>query len=245
MPRYLLIPRRRRGLLAVLSLAVLASVGGAFLLSGSQQEADSPATPTSVSGPPWIYGTHSARFTLVAFADFECPYCQTTIPRLLRWVQENPEVSLQWHHLPLPAHEPMASYEARLAECRGEVAGSAAFWDAVIWIYTHTRGSGLGPMEPMGSADLNVPVQECLDSERTAETVRSQAAAATAEGITATPTLRLLDRETGRSIKLEGAVDEDVLLSALDWLSLPPDTKDDAAVGSTPTSDADAGNVLR
>ncbi|MBN3849441.1 DsbA family protein [Paraburkholderia sp. Ac-20342] len=244
MPRYLFIRRRRRGLLAMLSLAVLVGAGGALLLSSRQQQADSPATlAVAASGPPWIYGKSSARFTLVAFADFECPYCQTTIPRLLRWVQENPDVALQWHHLPLPAHEPMASQEASLAECRGQVAGSAAFWDTVVWIYAHTRGNGQGPAESPPNSGAGM--QACLASGRAAEVVRSQADAATDEGITATPTLRLLDRETGRSLKLEGAVDEDVLLSALDWLSLPPDTVEGTEVGSAKTPAADAGEIPR
>lgn len=140
MPRYLFIRRRRRGLFAILSVAILAAVGGAVLLSNSpQQDSPPPAPPaTAISGPPWIYGDSTARFTLVVYADFECPYCQAYIPQLMRWVKTNPEVALQWHHLPLAAHEPVASREALLAECFGEAGGAPMFWEAVEWIYTHS-----------------------------------------------------------------------------------------------------------
>ncbi|MDF6002597.1 hypothetical protein P4050_35400 [Pseudomonas aeruginosa] len=49
----------------------------------------------------------------------------------------------------------------------------------------------------------------------------AQAAEAATGGINVTPTLRLKDSRTGRMLKLEGAVDQDTLLSALDWLSQP------------------------
>src|SRR6266851_99555 len=68
------------------------------------------------AGPPWIYGTEGARFTLVEYADLECPYCQAYFPILRRWIDAHPEVNWQWHHLPLSVHEPATSREARIAE---------------------------------------------------------------------------------------------------------------------------------
>ncbi len=86
-------------------------------------------------GPPWVYGRMDAQFTLVEYADLECPYCQAYFPVLKRWIDANPEVNWQWHHLPLPIHEPATSREARLAECAGETGGRTAFWASVEWIY--------------------------------------------------------------------------------------------------------------
>ena len=37
------------------------------------------ATPTSATapaGPPWRYGRADARFTVVEYADLECPFCR-------------------------------------------------------------------------------------------------------------------------------------------------------------------------
>nr|WP_277425496.1 DsbA family protein [Pseudomonas chlororaphis] len=172
--------------------------------------------------PPWVYGNSTARFTMVLYADFECPYCQAYIPQLMRWVKVNPDVALRWHHLPLAAHEPVASREALLAECFGETGGAPMFWDAVEWIYAHTQGNGQGVVESNNPPGLSSARQACMNDERAAAIVRTQTEEATAAGITATPTLRLLDGETGRTLKLEGAVDDDVLLSALDWLSSAP-----------------------
>jgi protein-disulfide isomerase len=76
-------------------------------------------------GPPWIYGKPDARFTVVEYADLECPYCRAYFPVLKHWIDANPDVNWQWHHLPLSIHEPAATSEARLAECVGETGDSA------------------------------------------------------------------------------------------------------------------------
>ncbi|EGH34861.1 DSBA oxidoreductase, partial [Pseudomonas syringae pv. japonica str. M301072] len=49
---------------------------------------------------------------------------------------------------------------------------------------------------------------------------------ASQDGITATPTLVIKDKQSGRSIKLQGAPDGDVLLSAMDWLASRPTAGD-------------------
>ncbi len=83
-------------------------------LAAAGSEASKPA------GPPWLYGRADARFTVVGYADLECPYCRAYFPALKRWIDAHPEVNWQWHHLPLSMREPAATAGARLAECAGE-----------------------------------------------------------------------------------------------------------------------------
>ena len=149
-------------------------------------------------------------------------------PLLKRWVGGNADVTLQWHHLPLAAHEPAASAEARLAECVGEAGGHAAFWQAVEWVYAHTRSDGQGLPEGQRYPDLTPAIEQCLASERPDAPIRTQTAEATNSGVTATPSLRLRDRQTGKAILLQGPIEGDALLSAMDMLAA-----DDPA---TPTS---------
>lgn len=101
----------------------------------STPQTSAPVSETQVAGPPWQMGNPEGRFTLTLYADLECPFCRSYFPVLKRWVAGNADVALQWHHLPLAAHEPAASAEARLAECAGEAGGHAAFWQAVEWVY--------------------------------------------------------------------------------------------------------------
>lgn len=218
-----------RPLLAVLLVAASLIGGGAWLVLRPQAMA--PATVqfephaeaktggTTVPGPPWRRGRSDARFTVIEYADLECQFCRAYFPVLKRWIDEHPDVALQWHHLPLAMHEPAASAEARLVECVGAAGGDAAFWQAVEWVYTHTRGNGQGLPEELRYPDLSPAAQQCLASGRPNAFIRAQAEEAAKTGVTATPALFLLDRETGKTLLLHGPVEGDALLSALDLLA--------------------------
>jgi hypothetical protein len=117
---------------------------------GSEVEPDSPAP----AARPGCYGRADARFTVVEYADLECPFCRAYFAVLKRWIDEHPEVAWQWHHLPLSMHQPAASAAARLVECVGQTGGHAAFWQAVEWVYANTRGDGQGLPEGLRYPDL-------------------------------------------------------------------------------------------
>ncbi|MFQ8213630.1 DsbA family protein [Klebsiella pneumoniae] len=186
--------------------------------------ADNPVAQNFPDGPPWRYGKADARFTLVLYADLECPYCKSYYPLLRAWVDRNPEANLQWHHLPLPMHEPAATRQARLAECAGEAGGHTAFWQAVTWIYQQTRSDGAGIPEDVQYSALTPAMQVCLDSTRIEKIVNAQASEGSREGVTATPTLKLSDNQSGHTLILPGPVEGDALLSALDLLSTNGET---------------------
>jgi len=238
--------RSRRFVLLALLVATLLLVAAIWTFlrphGAAQMEARSPSTPSppaTPSGPPWRYGRPNARFTVVEYADLECPFCRTYFPVLKRWIDEHREANLQWHHLPLAMHEPAASAEARLVECIGETGGATAFWQAVEWVYAHTRGDGQGLPEGLRYPDLTPAAQQCLDSDRPDAVIRAQAAEAARNGVTATPALQLRDRETGKTLLLHGPVEGDALLSALDLISTgaePSRTPDmpAASVGDMP-----------
>nr|WP_256346628.1 DsbA family protein [Pseudomonas gingeri] len=93
---------------------------------------------------PWTFGQVNARWTVTEFADLECPYCKIYTPALKAWVQQQKNVNLQWHHLPLDFHGSTAIYEAKMVECAGELGGAPAFWQAVDQVFERTRSNGLG-----------------------------------------------------------------------------------------------------
>ncbi|MCD9007480.1 DsbA family protein [Luteimonas sp. XNQY3] len=194
------------------------------------------------AGPPWRYGRADARYTVTAYADLECPHCQVYLPRLKRWIDANPDVNWQWHHLPLAFHEPAATDAARLAECAGLTRGNDAFWHAVSWVYGHTRGNGLGVPDGVRYPGLTPALHQCLDSARPDTAIRAQADEAAQAGIAATPTLLLQDHRTGGTLRIDGPVDDDALLSAIDLVSAPAD---DTPSSSSPMSADDVGDMPR
>jgi protein-disulfide isomerase len=170
--------------------------------------------------PPWVYGLPNTRFTVVEFADLECAYCRMYFPTLRAWVDAHPEVNWEWRHLPLASHEPAATQAARLAECAGEVGGQRLFWSTVEWLYSHSDHPTPLSEGPFSASQAQV-IGACLQTDRPDAIVRKQVAEATREEVTATPTLRVVDRRLGRSITLTGLVPPDVLSSAIDGLAAP------------------------
>lgn len=206
--------------------ALAAALVALLLIWGVSRSPDEsspqPSTPVStaqVAGPPWQMGNAEGRFTLTLYADLECPFCREYFPQLKRWVGNNTDVALQWHHQPLAAHEPAALAEARLVECVAEAGGHAAFWHAVEWIYAHTRSDGDGLPDGLRYPAFTPAIEQCMASERLDAAIRAQAAEATKSGVTATPSLRMLDRQTGQAILLQGPIEGDALLSAMDMLA--------------------------
>ena len=206
------ITRRHLVLGAIVVIALLAVI---VTVVGVRHRSPSISTTT----PPWVYGNGHARYTLIEYADLECPYCKAYFPVLKAWIDAHPEVNWQWQHRPLAIHEPAATREARLAECAGRTNGNEAFWRATAWIYSNTRGNGEGlpasAVFPVSSPKLKA----CLDNPDVGKAVQAQAEAARRAGIDATPTVKLVDRSSGKAIVLEGAIEGDALLSAMDWLA--------------------------
>lgn len=209
----------------------------------SPPQSPAPVSMPQPSGPPWQMGNPEGRFTLTLYADLECPFCREYFPQLKRWVGNNTDVALQWHHQPLAAHEPAASAEACLAECAAEAGGHAAFWQAVEWVYAHTRSDGQGLPDGLRYPESTPAIEECMASERPNVAIRVQAAEATKSGVTATPSLRLLDRQTGQAILLQGPIEGDALLSAMDMLAAENPASNTAAASATATSEMPADVV--
>lgn len=193
--------------------ATLLGVAGIWLSTSSKSSSES-AAPDGNATPPWVFGRSDARFRIVEFADLECPYCRAYFSHLQQLVQTHAEVSWEWRHLPLSIHEPRATQLARVAECAGEQGGNSAFWKAVEGIYRN---------EP---PVLSARIKRCLSSRRSDVIIAAQAAEARQAKVDATPTLRIVDQKSGRSIALQGMIETDALLSAMDWLAAPERASD-------------------
>lgn len=210
---------------ACLALTALASLGAVEWYRPHQEDSpknlagDNRGPEAFPQGPPWLYGHADARFTLTLYADLECPFCKAYFPILKSWVDNHPDMLLEWSHLPLSIHEPAATELAVLAECAGEAGGQAAFWDATTWIYRHTRSDGRGLPPGMSYPGVTTAIKACTSGDRPKSIVGAQAQEAATRNIDATPTVMLHDNETGKSLLLPGPIDGDTLLSALDLIA--------------------------
>lgn len=197
----------------MLCIIVIAGFGACWQLAKS----------TSARSPDetWYFGPSNARWVITEYADLECPYCRAYTPQLKRWVSEQKNVKLAWHHVPLDIHGVAALSEARLVQCAGYLGGPAVFWQAIDQVLLRTRGNGQGVAEDLELPDVSAEsLSSCARTKLDIHAVVDrQLVEAKRRGITATPTIEVTDSQTGHSVRLEGPVDSTALLSVIDALA--------------------------
>lgn len=143
-------------------------------------------TDISIEGAP-IRGPEDAPVTIIAFSDFQCPYCSRAHPTLLRVLATYPHsVKLVFKHNPLPMH-PEAPLAHRASIAAAEQDG---FWEMHDLIFSNIRDLSRSTL--MSYADeLNFDVAKFtadLDSERVAAVLNQDMAESKRLGVNGTPT---------------------------------------------------------
>lgn len=159
--------------------------------------------------PGHVAGPDDALVTVVAWSDFECPYCARLVPTFARLRKERPGVRLVHRHMPLTGHA-----GADLAAEAAVVAGRAGkFWDFHDEVFRRigTPMTRDVVLDAAASAGVDrAEVAAALDDHRFRDLVLAEAAAAAALGASGTPTLFVNGRP------LAGAVPYDQLLLVID-----------------------------
>ncbi len=182
------------------------------LAAEAQPTAPAPA-PTEYKVPEitdedHVRGNKDARYTIVEYSDFDCPYCQRFHDTAKQLVEENENVNWIYRDFPLRSHDPSATNKAVASECVAEVAGNDAFWmyaDALMaGTVQNTSESFADAAEKVG-AD-RAAFLECYDNQETLAEVRAEMNAGANAGVSGTPGNFLLDNETGDVQYIPGAV---------------------------------------
>lgn len=166
----------------------------------------------AVSDGEHVRGNPQARVTLIEYVDFECPFCKKhvgTADQLIAMYGN--DVSVVFRHFPLPFHQ-NAFKEAEAAECAGRFGGNDGFWKYHDALFARTKGGGTGfsadQLVPL-AAELGIPsagFSSCLDNGEAGGVVTAQFDAGKKAGVTATPTMFIVNRATGQAEKILGAV---------------------------------------
>jgi protein-disulfide isomerase len=142
--------------------------------------------PVDVAGDPPSIGRADAPVTLVAFMDFECPYCRRAGEIFDELPRRYPDdLRIVFRHLPLPAHR-SAEGAARAAIAAGE---QGQFWSFSRSLLALTgpagRTSFLEAARKLGLDEARFIAD--LDSPRAAARVRNDMLHARRLGVDATP----------------------------------------------------------
>ncbi|MFH1767508.1 MAG: DsbA family protein [Patescibacteria group bacterium] len=166
----------------------------------------------TITSEDHIRGDKNAPLTLIEYSDFECPFCKSFNPTVLRMLDEfDGEINLVYRHFPLSFHEPLASKEAQATECANELGGNDAFWAMADLIFARTTSNGNGlSISDLPKMAMEIGINEsefsaCLDSDRYINHIQDDIAGGSAAGIAGTPGSFLIDRD-GNAQLISGAV---------------------------------------
>lgn len=159
-----------------------------------------------------VYGDPRARVNVIGYLDFSCTYCRELRPVLKRLVNRSKgRINWVFRHFPLSDAPDGGLFEAQAAECVRDLAGSEGFWTYASQLYYLPR-SGETTSRDIARRAANATntdwsaVAACIGNGRVIERIRHQQADAQRLGVTATPTLFLVDQQSGKYRRIDGAV---------------------------------------
>lgn len=174
-----------------------------------------------------VAGNADARYQLIVFSDYECPFCKRFWPTVQTLIDDyGDNLAVTMRDYPLPFHGRAAQREAVAAKCAFKIAGNNAFWAYTDMIYARTasNGQGISGAAPLVALAKEAGIDadafaQCLNGDsQVKRSVEDDMAAARAAGIRGTPTSILLDTQTGRTAMIRGAQPLSTITSALDTL---------------------------
>lgn len=177
-----------------------------------------------------IRGDVNAKFTLIEYSDYECPYCQSFHPTAQRFVDEYSDVNWVYRNFPLKSIHPNANNAAMAAECIAQSNGGEAFWTFTDAIYDNLspkinasftgleREANITVDTLIGLAgDLGFDansLSSCIEAAETNDLVAEDISSGIDAGVNGTPGNFLYNNETGDFIPLSGAVPFEQLVDA-------------------------------
>ncbi|MDN3385103.1 thioredoxin domain-containing protein [Pseudoalteromonas sp. APC 3358] len=167
-----------------------------------------------------LYGDPTARIILQEYADIECPYCRRMHSGLKQVVDHSQGViAWEFKHFPLSNHNPAAAIEAQAIECIRETYGNRIAWVAIEKLMAETKGNGKG-LESIPtlaqSFSLNGSlINTCLASDSHKDAINRDYSEGRNAGISATPALNIIDKQTGRHYLVKGYKTPEQLLQVI------------------------------
>jgi protein-disulfide isomerase len=175
----------------------------------SMMQYDAPSQEEREVPDNWIYGSLSARFTLVEMTDTECPYCSKHFP-ILKSLVDTSGGNINAALLHVPAISEASRQQALAVECAGEQGGSESAWKYIQLVFDNTEGNGRGVTKSLGAlaGELGLDRERftaCLDSTAVIDRVTADMRQAIELNIKQTPSTMVIDNTTGNSMVLQGA----------------------------------------
>lgn len=179
----------------------------------------------TLDGTEPVRGDPAARYSIVEWADYECPHCGAVAPVLKKFLAKNPDVKLSFKNYPLsmdcnpymqrPMH-PYACGAAAAAEC-ARIQGR--FWELSEAMFQNQQYLSPEDIRFMAErAGLDVPsFEQCVQSAAAAEAVKADIEAGAATKLDGTPAIFVHGLYGDKWVKLNiGPGDAELLQTIFD-----------------------------
>lgn len=219
----------------LIAMAAIVLAGGGYLVFGSKLGLDDapPAAPTPaprtvsraefekmMDGAP-VKGNPTARYTVLEFADFQCPTCRAAYEGVVRHFGTSIDVRFAFRHYPI---EEMHAWAIPAALAVDAARAQNKFWEMYselfheakpVWSEEYIRNIAKKVGLEMKAYDAFVS-----DPKHTTD-ILSQRDRAAAVGIYSTPTFWVLDNQTGE-VKTPIALEIYKVLADVPGMPTPP-----------------------
>lgn len=181
-----------------------------------------------------IRGNIDAEFSLIEYADFDCPYCRRFHPAAKQLIKTSGgNINWVYRHFPLSAHQASAQKLAEAAECVAELGDKNAFWyftDNLIMQpkrgkNTQNNAENSLPTGVEKAAKLaridTTALATCINSGRHAARVQADTNNALQMGLIGTPASIIINNRTGQLLLRQGAASLQTLKADIATLTTP------------------------
>ncbi|ODS59362.1 MAG: hypothetical protein ABS36_00010 [Acidobacteria bacterium SCN 69-37] len=166
-------------------------------------------------------GSEAAEVAIVAFSDFQCPFCARFATGTLKAIEDlyvtTGKIVVAYRHTPLSAIQPMATRAAEAAECAAE---QGQFWELHDQLYANSRrltSDVIDELAAMVGVNLD-DYRDCMAGD-VAQKVQNDVALSERLSIRSTPTFMIGRLESGQvhvQRVIVGAVELEEFRQAID-----------------------------
>ena len=157
-----------------------------------------------------ITGLDNAKFSIIEYADYGCPFCSEFHNTMKTFTEQKPEINWVYRHYPIRGASSPSSNLAFASECVSEIGGNDLFWK-----YNHAVYADPAAMADSNSFinnfalanNLNVDdINTCKKSVTTVQKVMNSGKTAQKGQLSGTPGVIVRNNSTGKLVVLPGAV---------------------------------------
>jgi protein-disulfide isomerase len=201
-------------------MGVIVAVGGGFLLmSGDGSMFDKPNQPGATKPAPVVIkkedfdsvlklaptkGPDDARFTVIEFADFQCPLCRKMFAAVCKDLGKKVTVKFGFVHYPI---EEIHQYSLQAALTGDAAREQGKFWEYYDAMFTDTDPAWNDALvdERAKIAGMNfATTKSYIQSEENIKKIQALRDRVSGLGVQSTPSFWVLDNQTGKISQVVG-----------------------------------------